>query len=138
MRMILAAPVCLALSSGAIAASPKANCADPQSNLEMKMCASENLTKADAELNQAFERALEAAKGQYESVRRDPGFESMPNMPDELRKVERAWMAFRDANCDYQNLVYYGGSMASLAVIGCRLDMTKARTKELKDLVESK
>jgi len=114
------------------------NCADPQSNLEMKMCASANLTKAEAELSGAFERALQAATRQYESVRRDLGSEKMPNMPDELRKVERAWETFRDANCGYQNLVYYGGSMASLAVIGCRLDMTKARIKELNDLFDPK
>ena len=136
MRLILAMTVCLALSSASAVA--RANCADPQSNLEMKICASENLTKAEGELNAAFERALQAAKAQYESVRRDPGFESMPNMPEELRKAQHAWESFRDANCGYQNLIYYGGSMASLAVIGCRLDMTKARIKELKDLVEQK
>ena len=137
MRMIFATALYLAVASttGAVAAP---NCADPQSNLEMKMCASANLTKAEAELNGAFERALQAATRQYESVRRDPGFEKMPNMPDELRKVERVWEAFRDANCGYQNLVYYGGSMASLAVIGCRLDLTKARIKELNDLVDAK
>ncbi len=138
MRLILAMTLCLALSSADAVAAPMANCADPQSNLEMKICASENLTKAEGELNAAFERAMQAAKAQYESVRRDPGFESMPNMPEELRRAQHAWESFRDANCAYQNLIYYGGSMASLAVIGCRLDMTKARVKELKDLVDQK
>ena len=130
MRVIVVAALCLILSNGAHAATPKANCADPQSNLEMKICASEDLTKAEAELARAFERALQAAKAQYESVRREAGFETMPNMPEELRKVERAWETFRDANCAYQSLVYYGGTMAPLAVIGCRLDMTKARSKD--------
>jgi uncharacterized protein YecT (DUF1311 family) len=137
MRMIFAAALCLVFVGSANAAAPMPNCADPQSNLEMKMCASQNLTKAEAELSVAFERALKAAESQYESVRHEPGFERMANMPDELRKAERAWETFRDINCGYQNLVYYGGSMASLAVTGCRLDMTKARVKELRDLVEA-
>ena len=124
----------LATSAGATDITP--NCKDPQSNLEMKMCAGQALTKAEAELEVAFDRALKAAESQYESVRHELGFEKMPNMPDELRKAERAWEAFREVNCGYQNLVYYGGSMASLAVTGCRLDMTKARIKELNDLVE--
>ena len=136
MHAIVAAALWLLLASGAPAAAPKANCGDPQSNLEMKMCASQDLTKAEAELARAFERALQAAKAQYDSVRRDAGFETMPNMPEELRKVERAWEAFRDANCGYQSLIYYGGTMAPLAVIGCRLDMTKARIKELNDLAD--
>jgi uncharacterized protein YecT (DUF1311 family) len=138
MRVILAMTLCLALSGVGAAAGPNVNCADPQSNLEMKICASQNLNKAEGELGAALERALLAAKSQYESVRRDPGFESMPNMPEALRKAQYAWESFRDLNCDYQNLVYYGGTMASLAVTGCRLDMTKARIKELKDLVEQK
>jgi uncharacterized protein YecT (DUF1311 family) len=138
MRVIFAAALCLMFVGSANAAGPMPNCADPQSNLEMKMCASQNLTKAEAELSVAFEQALKAAESQYESVRREPGFEQMANMPDELRKAEHAWETFRDINCGYQNLVYYGGSMASLAVTGCRLDMTKARIKELRDLVEAK
>ena len=138
MRMIFGMALCLALSGSADAVALGANCADPQSNLEMKICTSQSLAKAESELSAAFERALADAQGQYESARHEPGSERMPNMPEELRKVERSWEIFRDANCGYQTLVYYGGSMAPLAVLGCRLDMTKARIKELKDLVESK
>jgi uncharacterized protein YecT (DUF1311 family) len=135
MRISIVIALAFVLSSVA-QAEPVANCKDPQSNLEMKMCAAQDLHAAENELKIAFERALKAAEDQYDSVLRDPGFEKMPNMPDALRKAEAAWEAFRDVNCDYQNLVYYGGSMASLAVTSCRLDMTKARVKELKDLVE--
>jgi uncharacterized protein YecT (DUF1311 family) len=136
MRALFFAVLCVSLSNMAIAAERTLNCKDPQSNLEMKMCASTDLAVAESELKVAYERALKAAESQFDSVRREAGFETMPNMPEELRKTQRAWETFRDLNCGYQNLVYYGGSMASLAVTGCRRDMTKARVKELTDLVE--
>jgi uncharacterized protein YecT (DUF1311 family) len=136
MRIVLGLGLCLAFVCSADAAQFQPNCQDPQSNLEMKMCASRELTAAEGELKIAFDNALKAAEEQYVSVRSEPGIERMPNMPEELRKAQRAWEAFREANCGYQNLVYYGGSMAPLAVTGCLRDMTKARTKELRDLVE--
>jgi len=136
MRVVVAIVLLFAACGVAGAEERGPNCKDPQSNLEMKMCAGQALTQAEGELKIAWERALKAAEAQYDSVRRETGFEKMPNMPEALRKAEAAWEAFRDVNCDYQNLVYYGGSMASLAVTSCRLDMTKARVKELKDLVE--
>ena len=138
MRMIFGMALCLAFADSTDAVALGVNCADPQSNLEMKICTSQSLAKAESELSVAFEQALKGAQSQYDSVRDELGSERMPNMPEELRKVERSWEIFRDANCGYQTLVYYGGSMAPLAVLGCRLDMTKARIKELKDLVESK
>jgi uncharacterized protein YecT (DUF1311 family) len=136
MRTSIIIALTVALCGVANAAAPVPNCKDPQSNLEMKMCASRELTQAEGELKIALDRAVKAAEEQYASVRAQPGFETMPNMPAELRKAQHAWEVFRDANCDYQNLVYYGGTMASLAVIGCRRDMTKARTKELRDLIQ--
>ena len=136
MRIAAGVLFCLAFVGRAGAATFAPNCADPQSNLEMKMCASQELKAAEGELKAAFDRALKAAIEQYGTVEHEPGFEKMPNMPDALRKAELAWETFRDLNCGYQNLVYYGGSMASLAVTSCLRDMTKARAKELSDLIE--
>src|SRR5690349_8976218 len=136
MKTSITIALTIALCGAAKAAEPVPNCKDPQSNLEMKMCASRELTAAEGELKIAFDNALKAAEEQYASVRSQPGFETMPNMPEELRKAERAWEAFRDLNCGYQTLVYYGGKMAWLAVTGGLLDMTKTRTKELRDLAE--
>ena len=135
MRIISIAAMFAACGVG-MAAEPKLNCKDPQSNYEMKMCAAQELRLADGELKLAFERALKAAEEQYAIGKDTPGLENMPNMPEALRKVQRAWEAFRDENCAYQDLVYYGGTMAPLAVTSCRRVMTRARVKELNALVE--
>lgn len=112
------------------------NCADPQSNLEMKLCAGRDLDKADAELNAVYAEAIKSAREQYLSTRTVPGYQSMPNLEDTLRKAQRAWIAFRDANCEYHRQIYYDGSHAPLAFLLCKADMTKQRVKELQSIVK--
>ena len=50
----------------------------------------------------------------------------------ELRTSQRAWIAFRDADC--KGLVpmeWSGGTGTSYAVLGCMTALTKARTEAL-------
>lgn len=115
-------------------AAPAVNCKDPMSNAEMKMCAEQDWKKADAELNVAFGKALASARETYRSTRAMPGQQNMPDSEAMLRDAQRAWVTFRDANCKYQYQIYWGGSHAPLAYALCMADMTKARTKELRQL----
>ncbi len=53
----------------------------------------------------------------------------------DLREAQRAWIKFRDANCDF----YYdseGGSSAQLIASDCRMTMTADRTAELRSLYD--
>ena len=111
-----------------------ADCKDPQTNYDMKMCAAEDFKKADAELNVAYAKALDEARKWYPASKGSPGNETMPDNAAVLRDAQRAWVAFRDANCKYQYQIYYGGTHAPLAHTLCMADMTKARTKELRQL----
>ena len=111
------------------------DCTDPQSTLEMKLCTQRELDRADAELNRVYTEAIAAAREQYRSMRGEPGYEKMPDSEAMLRKAQRAWIAFRDANCDYQYQVYYGGSLAGLSYLACKSEMTKARVKELRTMM---
>jgi len=114
------------------AAAPSLNCKDPQSNLEMKMCAQQDFERADVELNQVYAGALAAARQQNQILRDGAGYENAPDSEVLLRKAQRAWLAFRDANCAYEYQLYYGGSHASLAYSLCKVAMTKARVAALK------
>lgn len=115
-------------------AAPALNCKDPMSNAEMKMCAEQDWKKADAALNVAYDKALASARETYRSTRTMPGQQNMPDSEVMLRDAQRAWVAFRDANCKYQYQVYWGGSHAGLAYLLCMADTTKARLKELRQL----
>jgi uncharacterized protein YecT (DUF1311 family) len=129
--MPLALAFAAALASAAEPAPPL-NCKDPQSNLEMKMCAQQDFERADAELNKVYADAIAGARQQNQALRDNPGNEKAPDSEALLRKAQRAWLAFRDANCAYEYQIYYGGSHASLAYSLCQVSMTKTRIAELK------
>jgi uncharacterized protein YecT (DUF1311 family) len=130
MRLVTAA--LLLLASAGIAHAT--DCKNPQSNYDMKVCAAEDLKKADADLNVAYTKALAEARKWYQSTKTIPVYANMPDNEAVLRDAQRAWVTFRDANCKYQYQIYYGGSHAPLAHTLCMADMTKARTKELRQL----
>ncbi len=133
MRLVAAA-LLLAVCCSVTHAAPALNCKDPQSNYEMKMCADQDLKKADAELKIAYDKAIAHAR---ETDRWSRTRKVSQNKPDDeplLREAQRAWVSFRDANCKYQYQIYYGGSHAGLAYLLCMADTTKARVKELRQL----
>ena len=45
-----------------------------------------------------------------------------------LREAQRAWMALRDADCDFAASAYEGGSMQPLVSAGCHRDYAARRT----------
>ncbi|MGC8202905.1 lysozyme inhibitor LprI family protein [Aliiroseovarius sp. PTFE2010] len=57
-----------------------------------------------------------------------------PHLPDQLRAAQRAWIAFRDAECDLNYELWGGGSMRSIAAADCLLAETAERALELRDL----
>jgi uncharacterized protein YecT (DUF1311 family) len=130
MRLVAVA-ILLAVSSGN---GQAANCKDPQSNAEMKICAAEEWKKADAELNLAFDKAIAAAREDDANAKSNGAPAGRRSSEAMLRDAQRAWIAFRDANCAYQYQLYFGGSHAPLAHSICMGDMTTARLKELRQL----
>lgn len=55
---------------------------------------------------------------------------------DALRDAQRAWIAFRDAECAYNWAVFQEGTMRSLISTGCMLDMTADRVLDLHGYLE--
>jgi uncharacterized protein YecT (DUF1311 family) len=51
-----------------------------------------------------------------------------------LRTAQRAWIAFRDADCALQYQMFIDGSIRSNIYTGCMLDMTARRALALRDL----
>ena len=105
--------VAAALLISASAGVAHADCKDPHSNGEMKMCAEQDWKKAEAELNAAYGKAIAEARAIVPLDKdRRPDNENMPDSEAMLRDAQRAWVTFRDANCKYQYQIYYGGSHA--------------------------
>lgn len=61
-------------------------------------------------------------------------FAGDPTAADSLRDAQRAWIAWRDAECAFQYDRYGGGSMRTIAAANCRMSMTAMRALELRGL----
>ena len=60
-----------------------------------------------------------------------------PSWADALLTAQRAWLAFRDAECAERHASWGSGSMRSIAAADCRLSMTAARTLEFRARAEA-
>lgn len=79
----------------------------------------------------AWDRILNGEWKQVRSVFKDDATAS-----DSLLGAQRAWIAWRDAECAFQYDRYGGGSMRSIAGTGCRMVLTARRAFELRDMRE--
>ena len=121
--------VVLAAVTSALAEDAEAlvDCANATSTHVFNICGERALEKADSELNAAYAKVL--VKVTRDAA--DPPFDAK-TWDAKLRVSQRAWIAFRDADCkELVPMAWTGGSGASAEVLGCLEAKTHARTKEL-------
>ena len=113
---------------------PAIDCANAMSTAEINFCSEKLLDAADAKLNEAYKKALDfVAKTEGEKPYDAKSWE------EALRASQRAWVAYRDADC--KGLVpmsWSGGTGTTAEVLGCMSAKTKARTQELLEMYEPK
>lgn len=102
----------------------------------MNYCAGQDFERADVELNAAYRTAIASAQeADREYARITQGNEGRDSGPGEeasLREAQRAWVTFRDAQCQGESYEARGGSMQPMLYDGCRATLTRARTAELR------
>ena len=110
----------LALALTALAGAARAeDCAHPEDQASMNTCAQHAFETADARLNGAYKQLI----GQLKA---DAGQTKL------LVAAERAWIAYRDADCEFATAENAGGSMRPMLVMRCKETMTTARVAELR------
>jgi len=122
------------LLSLAAAQEPEWNCDDPQAQQEMNWCAAQDFHRADAALNAQWK--LTAAEMKRRDADQGPLEASQRAHFDMLLEAQRAWLKYRDAQCELEGFKFRGGTMEPLIVATCRTVLTEARTKELRELAE--
>jgi len=85
-------------------------------------------------LNRDYRRTMEALR-QLDADEAE-FFPEYAGRADALRTAQRAWIAFRDADCALAHAMWGSGSMRQIAGASCVLDMTAQRTIELRFLTE--
>jgi uncharacterized protein YecT (DUF1311 family) len=99
------------------------------SNTGMSQCLYAEAAFWDEKLNQEWARVM-ALVAEADTADRaiDPGYAVRE---DKLRAAQRAWIAFRDAQCGFDYSIHGGGSMRLLYYPSCLSDMTYARVRDL-------
>jgi uncharacterized protein YecT (DUF1311 family) len=124
---VLAAALLVPLTVARAQTPNPIDCAKATSTVEINYCADRDYAEADRALNEAYKTALAIVT---KSDNAAPY--AAAQWEKEFRASQRAWIAFRDADC--KGLVpmeWSGGSGTTFAVLGCMIDLTKARTTVL-------
>jgi uncharacterized protein YecT (DUF1311 family) len=119
-----------------VAATPEDKCADPQAQQEINYCAAQEFWKLNGELTKAYDEALAYAKKMDQSAP-PPEAPDLKTETEALTTAETAWLQYRDAHCDGMGYLARGGTLEPLLVGNCKIELTKNRIKELKDLMTS-
>jgi uncharacterized protein YecT (DUF1311 family) len=98
-------------------AQPKWDCGNENNQASMNACSLEQWKSADAVLNRDYHALL---------LRMDPKSQKL------LRGAQRAWLAYRDAECGFIASPSEGGSVQPTVRYGCLLDATEKREEALK------
>jgi uncharacterized protein YecT (DUF1311 family) len=124
----LPALACLLLAGPASAAEPL-DCANATSTVEMNYCGEQDYNAADAELNAAYKQALAKIAKSDNPKPYDPR-----SWETALRASQRAWVAFRDAECKgVVPMEWSGGTGATGGVLACMTELTRQRTAMLNE-----
>lgn len=93
-----------------------------ETTVGMGMCLHQELEYWDRRLNTTYQQAMaEAQEIDTELVEMGS---SVPSIADALLKMQRAWIPFRDATCDYERVQWGGGTGGGPATVSCLLDLT--------------
>lgn len=122
------------LASASLCAAEEVDCENAQTQMDMNICADKDYQQADKALNAAYKKAVAAAREMDENVK-DMG-EAYVGAVDALKRAQRAWIGYRDGQCEFAGFEARGGSMEPMLVSGCLADLTRKRTDELKAVYE--
>jgi uncharacterized protein YecT (DUF1311 family) len=84
----------------------------------MTICASADFAASDRQLNATYGEIMKRLADDQAGRKR-------------LQAAQRAWVSFRDAECEFQTAMTIGGSIHPMLVAQCRTELTDGRTKQL-------
>jgi uncharacterized protein YecT (DUF1311 family) len=120
-------PFVLMLASAAHGAQQKPDpCATQATTIEINECARLTLDQKDKALNAAYQGLLShlAPDSTDDTVR-------YTDVKRQLIEAQRHWLAFRDNDCKARYTLYEAGTIRNVVYLGCLVEHTELRTKQL-------
>lgn len=99
------------------------DCDNASDQATMNQCAAQQNAAADKELNALYQQITSRFKGN-------------PDNKKLLVGAQRAWVAFRDAECKFSASGVEGGSVYPLIYSNCTTELTKARVQTFKNYLK--
>ncbi|QLL62861.1 lysozyme inhibitor LprI family protein [Sinorhizobium mexicanum] len=124
----------LSAVSAAAQEQPRVDCQNAVTQMDMNICAGQDYDRADADLNNIYKQAVAAMKAMDKELGEIDA--AYPGAEQALKKAQRAWIGYRDGQCELAGFEARGGSMEPMLVSGCLAELTRKRTSELKQLLE--
>ncbi|MBP1848689.1 lysozyme inhibitor LprI family protein [Rhizobium halophytocola] len=112
--------------------TPEVDCDNANTQMEMNICAGEDYDAADADLNAQW-KITRKAMADIDADIDEPDDQGAEKA---LLAAQRAWIQYRDGQCEAVAFGYYGGSMRPMVEQSCLADLTRKRTEELKAMIE--
>lgn len=88
----------------------------------MGFCLDKELSFWDGRLNAAYKQAMAKDKA-VDAEMKELGA-TVPSLAESLRAMQRAWIPFRDASCDYERAKWGGGTGGGPATLSCLMYAT--------------
>ena len=118
-----------------MAGEPALDCDRAGTQMAMNRCAHLDYEAADAALNAQWKITAAAMKQRDTDLDRE--YDTRQGYFGTLLAAQRAWLAYRDAHCRSEGYFARGGSMEPMLVSGCLAQLTRVRTAQLAELVET-
>ena len=120
---LLVAPVLL--TNGSALADPVMECSGQSSSqVETGQCLQKTSEGAEQALKSSLGFAM-AAAGELDKVT------GRPEATPALEAAQAAWSDYRQKHCDFVGTTFGGGSGTGIAILGCRIELARARTSVL-------
>jgi uncharacterized protein YecT (DUF1311 family) len=113
-RIAQAAVVVLCLGVSQSMAEQALDCGNPIDQFTINQCATQSYDRADHELNSQYQEIMRRLKDDPETAKL-------------LTTAQRAWVTFRDAECELQSSSVEGGTMRPMVFSNCLEKLTKQR-----------
>lgn len=117
---VVAGLVALAATTGARAVN---DCSNASNQAAMTECADTALIASDAELNALYKQIQGRLKNDQDTMKL-------------LVAAQRAWVAFRDAECEFSSSGVAQGSIYPMTVLQCRDGVTQLRIKDFQNYLK--
>ncbi|MER8371257.1 lysozyme inhibitor LprI family protein [Mesorhizobium sp. M1406] len=115
MRRIFLSACILVLAGASVARAQECDRGDDSQQM-MNICAGEDYQEADSRLNKAYQDLISADDADDKRL---------------LQVAQRAWIAFRDAECAHSTAASAGGSIHPMEVSQCLARLTNDRIEQL-------